>query len=86
MPSKKTKSKRPAVRRTSPTRCSVSRLPIVWKFIASCVDYYADMIEITVKSERRVMTANEIWAHELARGNAKTLLDETQKPNTAIHK
>ena len=81
MPSKNPKSKRPVVRRTSPPSCSVSRWPEVWKFIASCVDYYADMIEINVKSERREMTPDERWAHGLARGNAKSLLDETQKPN-----
>jgi hypothetical protein len=39
------------------------------------------MIEINVKSERREMTPDERWAHGLARGNAKSLLDETQKPN-----
>ncbi len=84
MPSKNTKSKRPVVRRTSPPSCSVSRWPEVWKFIASCVDYYADMIEINVKSERREMTPDERWTHGLARGNAKSLLDETQKPNLGL--
>ena len=81
MPSKKPKSKRPVVRRTFPPCCSISRWPVVWKFIASCVDYYADMIEIRVKFERREMTADERWAHGLARGNAKALLDESQKSN-----
>jgi hypothetical protein len=42
------------------------------------------MIEITVKSERREMTDAERWAHGLAHGNAKSLLDETQKPNVRI--
>jgi len=43
------------------------------------------MIEINVKSERREMTPDERWAHGLARGNAKSLLDETQKPNASHH-
>ena len=41
MPSKKTKSKRPVVRRTSPTTCSVSLSPDVMKFAASCIEAWA---------------------------------------------
>ena len=41
MNKKSTSKKRPVVRRTSPTTCSVSLSPDVMKFAASCVEAWA---------------------------------------------
>lgn len=85
MPSNKTKSKRPVVRRTSPTSCSVSYHPVMWKFIASCVAYFADMKEIGARFEGRKLTPDEQWAVDIARGTAYGITQKTQKPNPSHH-
>ena len=85
MPSKKTKSKRPVVRRTSPTSCSVSYHPVMWKFIASCVAYFADMKEYGARFEGRKLTPDEQWAVDIARGTAYGIMQKTQKPNPGVH-
>ena len=70
-----------AVGRSAPTACSVSNIPLMWKFIASCVDHYADTLEIHAKFKGIEMNQDERWAHDLARGASRKILEETQKPN-----
>ena len=81
MTSKKLKSKRPVVRRTSPTTCSVSLSPLVMRFAADCISEWAAMSRLSP-----VHRAHDSF--EFAQFLANHVVSEMRKahgtPNTAL--